>query len=199
MNPIKRIAQGFIAFCTSTAALASITVYTDRSVFEAALTSRYTETFTANMLNGTGASFVSYNGFIAANQFNDTVADGTPNTTWSFASSTNGFGANWDLSPGGPGYGIEFLIDGVIRVPRDIPRRYMGEFFGFISDVPFTSVKVQDSTYQINSFGLEQYYMDNMTYGITASVPDPKAYATLLVGLGILAVLAGRRRRCARN
>ncbi len=192
----KQLVASAVACAIGAPALAATTIYNDRSAFELALSSFYVETFTNNMLNGSGASFVSSAGSIGTNRFNDVVQqNGGNSTTWSFTSAINGFGGNWDLSPGGAGSGIRFFLDGTTLVQGEVPRTFTGQFFGFISDAAFTSVKYDGGT-QSHSLAQETHHLDNMTYGVTA-VPEPETYAMMLAGLGLLGFAARRRKQAA--
>jgi hypothetical protein len=98
-------------------------------------------------------------------------------TIWSFSTPAVGFGGNWDLSPGGPGTGIQFLLtflDNTTQsVPAEVPNTFTGQFFGFTSSVPFTSVAETAGT-QVG--GSETYNLSNLVF---SSVPGPIAGAGL--------------------
>lgn len=178
---------------------AGITIYTDQALFQSALASFSVEDFTGNVLHVAGLSFVSTVGSIGgtvgaasgADQFNDRPVNGGAFTTWTLPGPTNGFGANWDLTPGGAGQGLEFFIDGVTLVGTEVPNSYSGQFFGFISDTPFTSVKYDGGTQPGSA---ETHSMDNLTFGaVGAGVPEPGTFG-LLASAGAALMLIRRRR-----
>lgn len=97
-------------------------------------------------------------------------------TTWTFAVPIYAFGGTWDAGSyqnydghpiGGPGSNIEVLIGGVWVSVGVIDREYIDVFWGFVSDVPFTQVRLQ----AYNDEGwTERYTLDNMVYSIARGV-----------------------------
>jgi len=171
-------------------ASASTTVYTDKTVWENALGGQFlTEDFADAQLNP-GVSFVSTeSGHInpALENYQDVLASGSQNepmTTWSFTPEITGYGGNWTLGgPGGSGNSLLVYIDDVFV--GGISNSYGGEFWGFTSDSPLTSVKL------IGGGGSNQqnYSLDDMVY---SPVPEP---GTLwLLGGGLIGLLVWRRR-----
>jgi hypothetical protein len=181
-----------IALCT-VPSFASVVTYTDRAAFESALGFVFVEDFTGNTLHIPGLSYVSPVGQIGqpvgmasgSDQFNDQVVHQTRFTTWTLPNLATGFGANWDLSPGGPAQGIQFFLDGVTLVGSEVPSSYTGGFFGFISDTPFQSVSYDGGT---QSAGVETYIMDNLTF----NAPEPGTFVLAAAGLALVML---RRRR----
>lgn len=171
---------------------AMVTVYTDRTEWENALGGPIlTETFADSLLN-TGVSFVSTeSGHINPAQecYQDVLASTSQNdpmTTWDFAPQVTGYGGNWTLGgPGGSGNSLlVYIADSALYV-GSISNSYGGDFWGFTSDTPFTSVKL------IGGGGSNQqnYSLDDMVY---SPVPEP---ATLsLLALGGLALLRRQRK-----
>jgi hypothetical protein len=175
----------------ATVRAAMVTVYTDKTAWENALGGQFlTEGFADDKLN-VGVSFVSTeSGHInpAEDCYQDVLASQSQNepmTTWSFAPQITAYGGNWTL--GGPGGSGNILLVSMADFPLyvgAIPNSYGGEFWGFTSDTPFTSVRL------VGGAGSNQqnYKLYDMTY-----TPEP---ATLsLMALGGLALL--RRRRTA--
>src|SRR5262249_2292953 len=91
-----------------------------------------------------GLSVTSTNGSVTGGPLSYLLVPGTATTTWSFSTPAIGFGGDWDLSPAGPGTGIQFLLtflDNTTQlVPAEVPNTFTGQFFGFTSSVPFKSV-----------------------------------------------------------
>ncbi len=173
--------------CAAAANAASITIYTDKSQWQAAVGGAFlTESFADSQLNA-GVSFVSSeSGHVnpAQELYQDVLASQSQNepmTIWSFTPQIVAYGGNWTLGgPGGSGNSLlVYVADWPLYVGA-ISNSYGGEFWGFVSDTPFTSVKL------VGGSGIHQqnYSLDDMVY---APIPEP-ATALLLV-LGGLAAL----------
>jgi hypothetical protein len=172
-------------------ASATITVYANNQAgWEAAVGSFDTEYFDDATLNP-GVSVSSAVGYVDTTNklWWDRLDDDSGwTTTWTFATPMRAWAAQlWNpVVPGGPGSGIRLYADGVY-VGQEIPNSYNNQFFGFVSDVGFTKVLMREGT---QAGWCETLEMDNMVYG---AVPEPATL--LLVGIGISAVFARRRRR----
>lgn len=172
---------------------ATATVYTNRTDWVNALSGPYLiEDFSDTLLND-GVSFVSTeSGHInpAEEYYQDVLASQSQNepmTTWSFTPGIIAYGGNWTLGgPGGSGNSLLVSIVDFSLYVGAIDNSYGGEFWGFISDTPFTSVKL------IGGSGTNQqnYHLDDMVY---SQIPEPAAIG--LLALGGLAII--RRRRSA--
>lgn len=170
-----------------------ITVYTDKTQWDQALSGQFlTETFADSQLNP-GVSFVSSeSGHInpAQEVYQDVLASQSQNepmTTWSFTPQITAYGGDWTLGgPGGSGNSLLIYVGDLNLYVGSISNSFGGEFWGFTSDTPFTSVKLVGGS----GSNQQNYSLDNMVY---SSVPEP---ATLsLLALGGLAMI--RRRRAA--
>jgi len=85
-------------------------------------------------------------------------------TTWEFAVPIYAYGGTWNPGePGGPGSNIEVEINGSWVSVGVINHNYVNVFWGFVSDVPFTKVRL--SAYNIQGW-CETYEMDNMVYSV---------------------------------
>ncbi|MBN1817453.1 MAG: hypothetical protein JW828_08830 [Sedimentisphaerales bacterium] len=146
---------------------AAITVYTNKAEWENALSGSFvTEDFSDDQLN-IGVSFVSTeSGHInpAEECYQDVLAsrsNNEPATTWSFASAIIGYGGNWTLGgPGGSGNYLLIYIDDLSPYVGFISNSYGGEFWGFVSDTPFTSVRLVGGT----GTHQQNYRLDDMVY-----------------------------------
>jgi hypothetical protein len=144
-----------------------VTVYTDKTEWENALDGQFlTEDFNDNQLND-GVSFVSTeSGHInpAQGYYQDVLASESQNepmTTWSFTPESVGYGGNWTLGgPGGSGNNLLVYIADFSLYVGAISNSYGGDFWGFISDTPFTSVTL------VGGVGTNQqnYKLDDMVY-----------------------------------
>ena len=160
--------------CLATAvSSATITIYTDKMEWQNALGGDYlTEDFADTLLNA-GVSYVSnesghinpmlecYQDVLASQSQNE------PMTTWTFVPQIAAYGGDWTLGgPGGSGNSLSvYVADDSVYV-GSIPNSYNGEFWGFISDTPFSSVRL------VGGPGTNQqhYCLDNMVY---SPVSDP--------------------------
>jgi hypothetical protein len=90
-------------------------------------------------------------------------------TTWNFTPEITAYGGNWTLGgPGGSGNSLLVYIDDIYV--GSIPNSFGGEFWGFISDSPFTSVKLVGGS----GTNQQQYSLDDMVYCVCE--PDPAEF-----------------------
>jgi hypothetical protein len=176
---------------TASANALTITVYTDKTEWQTGLGKPFlTEVFADDKLND-GVSFVStesghinpelecYQDVLTSQSLNE------PSTTWSFTPKINAYGGDWKFGgPGGSGNNLLVYINDFSHYVGAISNSYNNEFWGFISDTPFTSVKL------IGGKGTNQqnYQLDNMVY---SQVPVP---GTLWLLSGALMGLLALRR-----
>lgn len=167
---------------TATVSAATITVYTDKTAWASALGEPFaTEDFADAQLNA-GVSFVSSeSGHInpAEECYQDVLASTSQNepmTIWSFAPERIGFGGNWTLGgPGGSGNSLLVYIADFPLYVGAISNSYGGEFWGFTSDTPFTSVKLVGGS----GSNQQNYRLDDMVY---SPVPEPATLALVALG-----------------
>jgi hypothetical protein len=175
-------------------ALAGVVTYTDKNAWQNALGGPFlTEDFNDSMLNS-GVSFTSSESAQinpALGHFQDVLtstSNNEPTTVWSFSPPIAAYGGNWTLGgPGGSGNSLLVYIEDSNFYVGAIGNSYDGGFWGFISDTPFTSVRLIGSTGQ----NQQNYKLDDMVY---APVPEPASLC--LYGAGLVGIfLAVRRSR----
>ncbi|MFC1572156.1 hypothetical protein ACFL6M_01030 [Candidatus Eisenbacteria bacterium] len=151
----------------TTVSSATITVYTDKMEWQNALGEEcLTEDFADALLN-VGVSYVStesghinpvqecYQDVLASQSQND------PMTTWTFEPQITAYGGEWTLGgPGGSGNSLSVYIADDSHYVGSIPNSYNGEFWGFISDTPFSSVRLVGGT----GTNQQHYCLDDMVY-----------------------------------
>ncbi len=179
-----------VSFWAAAVSASTITIYTDKTLWENALAGLVlTEDFTDDVLND-GVSFVSSeSGHIntALGYYHDVLmstSQNEPMVTWSFTPQIVAFGGNWTLAgPGGSGNNLQVTIVDGSEYVGSIISSYYGEFWGFISDTPFTSVQC------VGGLGTHQqnYSLDDMVY---SPVPEP----TTLIPLALGGLMLIRRR-----
>lgn len=162
---------------------AGTVTYTDKTNWANALGGSYlTEDFNDAQLNP-GVSLISsesgginlthgyYQDVLASQSSNE------PNTIWSFETPIVAYGGSWTLGgPGGSGNNLLVYIADTASLVGSISNSYNGEFWGFISDTPFSSVKL------IGGSGSNQqhYFLDDMVY---SPVPEPSTACLLICAL----------------
>lgn len=180
----------FISFTSSVSAL--VTVYTDKTAWETAVGGLFlTEDFSDAVLNP-GVSFVSSeSGHInpAEECYQDVLASQSQNepmTIWSFDPQIVAYGGNWTLGgPGGSGNSLLVYIEDSPEYVGFISNSYGGEFWGFISDAPFTSVKLVGAS----GSNQQNYRLDDMVY---SQIPEPASLS--LLALSGIAMICRRRK-----
>lgn len=145
----------------------TVTIYTDKTEWENALAGQYlTENFNDLILN-TGVSFVSSeSGHINVNfgYYQDVLmsaSENEPMTIWTFTPPIIAYGGSWTLAgPGGSGNSLLIYIDDIDQPVGIISNNYDGDFWGFISDTPFTSVTLLGGS----GSNQQSYKLDDMVY-----------------------------------
>lgn len=162
-----------ITHAAATNSPAAVTIYTDRIAWQNALDEDYVVEDFADTLLNPGVSYVSTeSGHINPQLecYQDALASESQNepmTTWSFVPAIAAYGGEWTLGgPGGSGNSLSVYIADDSLYVGSISNGYDGEFWGFISDAPFSSVRL------VGGPGTNQqhYCLDNMVY---SPWPDP--------------------------
>ena len=144
----------------------TVTIYTDQTEWENALAGQVvTEDFNDQILND-GISLYTESGHINDyfgyyhDVLNSSSAKG-PITIWDFTPQINAYGGTWTLGgPGGSGNYLLIYIDDIEDPVGIITNGYNGDFWGFISDTPFTSVTLIGGS----ANNQQNYQLDDMVY-----------------------------------
>ena len=192
---VALLAVSAVLLINAANAWAGVVVYTDKTAWENALGGQFlTEDFNDEDLN-IGVHFFSSaeSGHInpAQDCYQDVLtseSNNEPYTIWSFTPQIMAYGGDWTLGgPGGSGNNLRVFIADSSEYVGAIGNDYGGEFWGFISDTPFTTVKLIGGTGQ----NQQHYCLDNMVY---SPVPEPGTLLLFSGGLiGILLVIRRRR------
>ena len=150
---------------------AATTIYTSRTAWESAV-GAYQEEFFDDAILNPGVSVVSSVGYITDGVWWDRLAPPYENTTttWQFTPAIYAYGGNWDLAgPGGLGTSVAVSINGVSV--GQILNTYSGQFWGFVSTEPFSSVLLKSGS---TPGSAETYEMDNMVYAFAGGLEFTK-------------------------
>lgn len=187
------VAAAVTAVVLSSTAHASYVTFTDRALWEAAVGGSFSEeTFSTATPTGFTITEVGsgHSSGISGGVYHDRSVFDTDYTNYSFSSLINAFGANWDLTPGGAGQGLQLFAGGEMITPQ-IANTYTGGFFGVVSTTAFSVLSVHSGSYSGNA---ETHDVDNVVFHNVSAVPEPESYALMLAGLGFMGFVARRRK-----
>ncbi len=185
------VAAAVTAVVLSSTAHASFITFTDRAAWEAAVSGSFSEeTFSSGSTTGFSIAEIGsgHSSGISGGVYHDRTVLDTAYTNYNFSSLINAFGANWDLTPGGAGQGLQLFAGGQLVTPQ-IANTYTGGFFGLVSTTAFSQVSVHSGSF---SGVAETHDVDNVVFA--SSVPEPESYALMLAGLGLMGAVARRRK-----
>ncbi|WP_343731228.1 hypothetical protein [Duganella sp.] len=198
-------------------ASAGITIYTDQAAWQAALSGQ--QVITEDFEDSTLIDGLVFEPSLSPPSVHDgamwtSVATwgGSLTSTWfnfeSLGTPLVGFGGHFDLSDHRPGTGLQMylvydrtLVGGGM-LDLEVPNTYTGQFFGFISTLPFEGVHMTTGTQTGEWIGKEggdyiygeAYHMNNLVI----AVPEPSGGLMLLSGLLLLALTARKLPPCFR-
>lgn len=179
----------------ATASQAAVTEFFDEASFLAAAGPTLLEDFNDPTLLPQ-LTITSANGSQGGGVWNDLVVPGGNTSNFAFAGGSTAFGGFWDETPGGFGTGLVFQLNlsggGTVNAPTQMDG-FSGQFYGFVSTDRFDSVTIVPGNTPTGS--QETFSVDNVRF--SGVVPEPGAWALMLVGFGGLGGAMRHRRGLA--
>ena len=212
-NVVLRASVGFLTLSLASPSYAAVLLSLNRATFQASASALTSQTFDT-LANGTllttlnGVSYASSVGTpVVTNSFlTSTAPNGLGRTglgffattdvvTFTFANAISAFAIDINTFATAPGSYDVVLNNGdqVFSIFESFSGTSTGQFIGFTSDTPFTSVTLTSNS------GSNAFTLDTLRYGlrsaVVGSVPEPSTWAMMLIGFGAIGFSLRRGRR----
>lgn len=197
----KRPAILTLLFCLAPGSTAwSVTLYTDRSAWEAAVDDITTDNFNYSLAGGASVTFASG---VTSTQLGTVRPTNSVNGSWWGGEIGNASGVftamQWDFPTSIVAFGADFStfdhhgvrgnFDGTGDQTFGLTTNF--DFFGLVGDASFSRITFVETDGNLGS----TVVVDNLAFATTSAIPEPGYSPLLTAALGACLVVAVRRRR----